>query len=188
MPGSANNNRATSKRAASRSGSPAKRAVAAKRTPAKRTPATPTTAREWKQKRGADLPVPSGNVALVRLLGPEVLMRKGSMPDSLLPIVEAAVREGKGMPPQKMAELASDPEKLDEILVLIDHVVVEAVIEPRVAPAPENEDDRRPDVLYVDEVEWEDKIFIFNFVVGGTRDLETFRKQQAAALASMGGQ
>jgi hypothetical protein len=187
MPGSTNNRATTSKRAASRSGDPAKR-VAAKRTPAKRTPATPTTAKEWKQKRGADLPVPSGNVALVKMLGPEVLMRKGNMPDSLFPIVESAIREGKGMPPQKMAEIANDPDKLDEILTLIDYVVVQAVIEPRVAAAPESENDRRSDVLYVDEVEWEDKIFIFNFVVGGTRDLETFRKQQAAAVASVGRQ
>jgi hypothetical protein len=34
---------------------------------------------------------------------------------------------------------------------------------------------RQPGVIYADMIELIDKVFVFNFVVGGTRDLESFR-------------
>lgn len=49
------------------------------------------------------------------------------------------------------------------------------------------EADRDPDLLYADNVDLDDKIFVFNFAVGGTRDLERFRREQAASLASISG-
>lgn len=56
---------------------------------------------------------------------------------------------------------------------------------------PETLEDGRPNPyyctedelpVYTDEVDQEDKQFIFQFVVGGTSDLERFRREQAAAL------
>lgn len=38
--------------------------------------------------------------------------------------------------------------------------------------------------IYTDEVDQDDKTFIFQWAVGGTADLETFRREQAATLAS----
>lgn len=42
------------------------------------------------------------------------------------------------------------------------------------------------EVLLTDEVDSEDKQFIFQFVVGGTGDLETFRSQHSDQLAALG--
>lgn len=47
------------------------------------------------------------------------------------------------------------------------------------------EDERDPELLYVDEVSIEDRVFIMNFAVGGTRDLERFRGEHAESMAGM---
>lgn len=45
--------------------------------------------------------------------------------------------------------------------------------------------ERKPGVLYVDIVDMEDKNFIVNFAVGGTRDLATFRAELGASVARL---
>lgn len=47
------------------------------------------------------------------------------------------------------------------------------------------EDERDEDILYTDEVDSADKMFIFNFVVGGSRDIERFRDEFGDALATV---
>jgi hypothetical protein len=41
------------------------------------------------------------------------------------------------------------------------------------------------ELAYVDWVDMEDKIFLFNFAVGGTRDIERFREEQAQSVADL---
>ena len=41
------------------------------------------------------------------------------------------------------------------------------------------------DLLYVDEVEDEDKMFIFQWTTGGTADIATFRQQASTSLAAV---
>lgn len=50
-------------------------------------------------------------------------------------------------------------------------------------PIPYSERDEN--VLYTDDVDMEDKTFIFNYVVGGTRDIASFREQYGDALADV---
>lgn len=45
--------------------------------------------------------------------------------------------------------------------------------------------DRDEDTLYTDDIDMEDKTFIFNFVVGGTRDIERFREEYGDAVATV---
>jgi hypothetical protein len=42
--------------------------------------------------------------------------------------------------------------------------------------SPEKESDRDPELLYVDEVDEDDKNFIMSWAFGGTSDLEKFRE------------
>lgn len=151
-----------------------------------------TSASQWKSKsaQGGELKVPSGNVCLVRKPdGMRVFMSKGMIPNSLMPIVQNAIAEGtkgnsKPVDPAKlMEEVLSDPQKLADMIGLIDAVVVDTVLEPKVAAVPENYDDRDDDVLYVDDIDMDDKMFIFQFAVGGTRDLESFRREQESTMA-----
>lgn len=41
------------------------------------------------------------------------------------------------------------------------------------------------EIIYADAVDLEDKFFVFNYAVGGTRDLERFREQQSAGLGDV---
>lgn len=178
---------------------------------------TPTPVDAWlksAQPEGRPLKVPSGNICLVRPVGINTFLKRGRIPNALMPMITRAMEQAKGRGPDDedfddekaaaeiVAELTSNPEKLEDVVELADLVTVETVVEPRVAPIPHwDEDDhvrgacakeevgkevpihlRKEGVLWVDLVDLEDKLFIFNFVVGGTRDLERFRGQSAAAL------
>jgi hypothetical protein len=45
--------------------------------------------------------------------------------------------------------------------------------------------ERDDDVIYTDDVDMEDKAFIFNFVVGGSRDIASFRDEFSNAVATV---
>jgi len=196
---------ASSKKNNKRSGNPAKR----------------STAKTWKRERGEDLELPSGNVALVKRPGPQALLSEGILPDTLMPIVQQAISKGKGLRPQDMKKALEDPAKVADMLDSMDRLMVQVVIEPKVAyhkcrklvdmggatagPAhdewvsiPEHMRDGETecencgkvhpatdDFIYADDVDMEDKMFIFNYAVGGTRDLERFRSEHAARVGDL---
>lgn len=142
---------------------------------------TPSTASSWKKSaKGMPLEVPSGNTALVRNIGLQALVKQGEIPNLLLPIVQQAMQQQKEPSKAQMQEMAAtmaqDPAQLLQLVEFVDSIVLQCVIEPKVSPVPENELDRDEDTLYVDEVDWEDKLFISQWVMGGTRDLESFRE------------
>lgn len=150
-----------------------------------------TAASTWRKQasEGTPLRVPSGNVCLVRNgTGMEAFIRNGKIPNGLIPIVEEAIDKGK--PPKLDKTQAMNTELIGEIVLLADNIAVYMVLEPRLKEVPLDEDgseipmaDREVgDFLYVDEVDFMDKMFIFNYAVGGTTDLETFRKGFQTAL------
>jgi len=147
-------------------------------------PKKPTSVQQWKKAaQGVPLEVPSGNTALVRNVGMQVFLQRGLVPNSLMPIVRMAM-SGKE-PELKLDDITED--QLRDMVALFDAVVVHCVVEPKVQPVPAEGEERADDVLYVDEVDFDDKQFIFQWVVGGTRDLEQFRKEQAASVESVRG-
>ena len=144
----------------------------------------PSTAAQWKQAaQGKPLEVPSGNTALVRNVGMEVFLRRGLVPNSLMGYVRTAM-SGKEVE-LKVEDITEG--QLEDMIGLFDAVVVYCVVEPAVLPVPAEGEERDPAALYVDEVDFEDKQFIFQWVVGGTRDLEKFREEQAASLERVRG-
>lgn len=181
----------SSKKKDSKSGNPAKKA---------------TAAAGWKRNKGEELELPSGNVALVKRPGPQALLSQGIMPDTLMPIVQQAISKGKGLKPTDMNAMLEDPSKLAEMLDAMDKLLVQVVVEPKVAyhkrqtvPAAGQtaalddlpwevipDDERDTDAyVYTDEVDLEDKMFVFQYAVGGTRDLERFRSEHAARLGDL---
>lgn len=175
------------------------------------TDAAPTSAAAWTKSSAVEtLRLPSGNVCRVKRVGPEAFMSQGIMPDMLAPIVQKSINNKKGLPPQKIEQMATDPKMLGQISEMCDRVTVYAVVEPRVVMPPNcqvcgelntvatesvhgdgegkhefQEGPRDPALLYVDTVDLEDKMFIMNFCVGGTRDLERFREQQREVVAGV---
>jgi hypothetical protein len=157
-----------------------------------------SAARQWKRATNEELELPSGNVALVKRPGMDAFIREGIIPDSLMPIINEAVAKGKGLPPSKVQEMVQDPKIVDAMFDAMDRVLARVVQEPLVqwhkrekpdAPGtyeviPDAERDTDT-YVYTDEVFFEDKAFLFNYAVGGTRDLEQFRKQSESGLASV---
>lgn len=144
----------------------------------------PTTATQWKkQAQGVPVEVPSGNTALVRNVGMQVFLKQGIVPNSLMAIVKQAI-SGKKIE-LNVEEITE--QQLSDMVDLFDAVTLYVVVEPKVYPAPAQDEERESGKLYVDEVDFEDKQFIFQWAVGGTRDLEKFREEQGAVMESVRG-
>lgn len=148
-------------------------------------PITPASSWKSQGQEGTPLDLPSGNTALVRVPGMLVFLEQGFIPNSLMPIIQEAVNRGKAPDPNKMP---ISPESLAEMAELVDKVAVYCVMEPELRPVPDKDENGReleardPNALYVDKVDLDDKTFIFNFAVGGTRDLEPFREGLKASM------
>jgi hypothetical protein len=159
---------------------------------AQRGPTEVTTASAWRKQttEGTPLVVPSGNTCLVRpSSGLEMFVRNGSIPNSLMPIIQDAINKGKP-PSTKDLDMQANPDLLESVLELTDTACVFMVMEPVVKPVPHDDNGEvipfsqreKGDFLYVDEILFEDKMFIFNWAVGGTADLEKFRQELGASL------
>lgn len=168
-----------------------KKAVARKKTAAAPASSRRSTAASWKRNRGEDLELPSGNVALVKRPGITKFISEGCVPDPLMGVVDRAVKRGKGLPLQEQQAILKDPEKIRAMEEMMDKVLCLVVVEPKVVMGTDDEgneipeSERSEDVIYADEVDMDDKVFIFNFAVGGTRDLARFRREHGAALGSL---
>jgi len=119
------------------------------------------------------------NTCTARRPGPQGLIKNGILDslDSLSGIAgDSLLGDAESM--KSTAEsLRSNPKKLVEMLDVIDKVTVLCVCDPKVSLPPEAGEERDPEVLYVDDVDLDDKMFIMQWAMGGTSDLETFRKE-----------
>jgi hypothetical protein len=166
-------------------------------------PLVPTPADQWQgaiQVEGTDLPLPSGNVARVRQIAPAAFLASGMIPNPLLSIIRKSIQEKSGMSPKAMKAITEDNSLLVSALELFDRVLAHVMVQPQVKMPPPcrvcgeyankpqhdsgvkgyhqyNEGDREAGVLYADVVQMEDKMFIFQWCVGGTKDLESFRAE-----------
>ena len=154
-----------------------------------------TSAKAWKKNKAptgpAPLELPSGNTALVRRPGMESFLREGLIPNALVEPIMATVNAND---PQAQAQsmdemstkLLSDPDALAQMLDLVDNVTVSCVVEPVITPKPiDPAEERDEELLYVDEVDSDDKMFIFSYVTGGTSDLARFREGVAGNVAAL---
>jgi len=170
---------AASRRAGARSGNPATRAAAQNEV---------SGVGDFKAKRGGVFTLPSG--AKARLHNPgglKIFAQQGIIPNSLMGIVNEAMESGKDpdMSSLKNKEGEFDMELLADMVQLMDACCITCFIEPQVNPVPADEADRDPELLYVDELLEEDKTFVFQWVSGGTSDVEQFRREQAQELVAL---
>jgi hypothetical protein len=134
--------------------------------------------------------------------------------DSLMAIVDekhvkrARNNEGKNPKVKDLSDRASaveimrNPEMLKKVVFFVDQTLPVVVVEPSIrahfkilSPAKNQGDlpetamipieERDAGFVYTDQVGLEDKMFIFQYCVGGTRDIETFRTQSADAVAGV---
>jgi hypothetical protein len=167
-----------------------------------------TSASDWRKGRApVFVELPSGHVCKAINKGMDAFLRAGKIPNSLMPIITSAINKAEGKPSASEigAEVMQDPEQIAAALELCDVVVCECVREPRILPVPKmpvmhDPDKEHPggwqelveipiesredpgDALWVDETDLDDRWFIFNWVVGGTQDVEQFRSKLAGVV------
>lgn len=156
---------------------------------------------DFKQRMGGTIELPSG--FMIRWRNPgglRAFLTNGSIPNSLMNIVESALKSGKGvdegMTKDVMKQLQDNPDMLSDLMKMYDTVALKSFIEPKLYPVPDEamveawnaahpddpvddpEDLRYEDRLYVDEIPDDDKAYLFQIISGGVKDLETFRQEQ----------
>ena len=136
-----------------------------------------------------DLELPSGHVCRAVRPGAQGLIKAGLLDsmDQLTSLVQTEHIDSKD--PRKLAKaveaLSVNKQQLLEGLEMVDRCVVYVVQEPKVYTEPPAGEERDPERIYADEVDLEDKMFIFNWAVGGTSDLKSFREESQQLLGSL---
>lgn len=135
-----------------------------------------------------DLTMPSGQVAQVRRPGPQGLIEAGVIHslDALTGIVQnELIPQAEGAPKVDVQKLMKNESALASIIHTADRVVVHCVVQPKVEMTPNDVTSRKPGVIYADMVDLEDKMFIMQFAMGGTRDVATFRAESKKAVGGV---
>lgn len=143
---------------------------------------------KWGGAAFEELSVPSGQLCLVRRPGVEGLVQAGVLKDidSLSAIVDQEhVKRGKGAPPVDLKKIAADEGTLLNIIHTMDKIVAYVVVKPDIKMTPNDITNRDEAQIYCDMIDLEDKMFIMNFAVGGTRDLEKFRSEFDESVAGV---
>lgn len=161
---------------------------------------------DFKKRLGGILQLPSGVAVKVRNPGGlRAFLGSGLIPNSLMKIIQEGLDKGSGknIASAIVKDGQIDPEMMNDMMSMMDNIAVKVIVEPVVHPTlTENDliewnnthpDDvketveqlRRDDRLYADELPDDDKMFLFQWVSGGTRDLETFRQQHAAGVDAL---
>lgn len=156
-----------------------------------RNPASkPTSVAAWKKSAAAvPMEMPSGNYMRVRKVGMQAIIKTGIMPNSLMGIAQKAVEKGQTAEPtnEELMSLIEDPAKVQEIGKFMDELTILCAEEPKVHRLPDEGVEKDDELLYIDEVDEEDKMFIFQVVTGGTTDIETFRDEVSATMVAVRG-
>ena len=148
----------------------------------------------WGSQEGVhgpqDLELPSGQLVLARKPGVQQLMVEGVLHrmDNLTALVDKKhVRKGKAAASESInvQSLIQDPEALANILHTVDRVLCAVVIRPPIQMAPNDVTSRKNGVIYTDTVGIEDKMFLFNWALGGSKDIERFRRESSEVVGSV---
>lgn len=176
---------------AARSGNPAKRAAkqpSDHRAAAVKKKLVITDPAEWAaEAEGALTELPSGKVVRMILPGMHEFVTLDLIPNSLMPFVEEAIQAGgsKPMSQSQIKSMADNKQMLLDASEAMDRIFVHCVTEPIFQMPPANREDREKGVLYVDMVGIQDKQFVFQRSMGGTVDLEQFRKEQSSVMETI---
>lgn len=143
---------------------------------------------DFKKRLGGVMELPSGLVMKLRNPGGMLAFMSGGMiPNSLMTVVQKSLDTGQPMKAEDITNSQGgvDPEFVEQMSELLNNIIVVCSVEPSVEPVPADEADRSDDVLYADEIPDDDKMFVFQWITGGTSDLETFRLKQSAGMAEL---
>lgn len=174
---------------------PAKKA-APKKSVVRPRPTSVTPADEWMaQAEGQLTELPSGKVVRMRMPGMQAFIASDLIPNELMPIVMQGISLFKPPSEKQLEELRDDPDLLMKVATTMDRVFAYCVTEPQFEPTPTkvsangrlliDPSQKEPGVMYTDIVDEQDKSYVFQVAVGGTRDLARFREEQATIVEAL---
>jgi hypothetical protein len=146
--------------------------------------------------------LPSGQTADVKRLGMEGLVSAGLLneTDTLTSMIDQKhirrVRGGKKADTDEInvGSLIKDPKALGKIMLLVDratpHIVEKPPVKLHLEDLPDGStrlipDDERDESVYTDQIGFEDKMFLFNYAIGGSADVDRFLDESSAAVAGV---
>ena len=142
-----------------------------------------TSGSEWRKENseGILLQLPSGKVARIRSIDVSLMLKLGRIPDQLTQqIVDAVFGDERGKP---MDFDIKTPERMKMFLSLMDGIVETCFILPRIVKVVTTEDE-----ITVDDVEIQDKMFLFQLLNRPASALATFPEKQVDDVASVDSQ
>ena len=143
----------------------------------------------WGSSRGyEEIVTPSGQLCLVRRPGVQNLIEAGVLHDvdTLSAIVSEEHLKRVGDETQiDVDSFAKDAASVANVLHVVDRVVTYCVVKPEVVMTPNDVTRRQAGVIYADMIDIDDRMFIFNYAVGGTRSVEQFRKDTEALVGGV---
>lgn len=149
------------------------------------------------------LTLPSGQTADCVRLGMQGMVEAGILndADTLTGMVDQQhvrkVRGAKGRPDGEAIDAASlmkDPESMKRIILLVDravpHIVMKPVVRLHLEDLPDGGTklipvEKRKTDVYTDQIGFEDKMFLFNWAVGGSPDVDRFLVESGNAVGSV---
>lgn len=148
-------------------------------------PTAVSSADEWLvEAEGVLTELPSGKVVRTVMPGMQAFIEADLIPNELMPIILGAINQHQPAVTNDLQEMQRDPAMLLKLVETTDRIFAYCVTEPKFELAVAREE-RESGVLYTDMVTTEDKTYVFQLAVGGTRDLARFRQEQATELAAL---
>lgn len=144
-----------------------------------------------------DVTTPSGALCQIRKPGMESLVTMGLLDNvDVLTSVVANVtvpkaRTGKAKSATLDVEsVMKDPAKMNGMLDMIDKIVIEVVVKPEIhaKPTPDPETkrvERKPGVVYVDQIPLQDRSFIMAMATREVSSLEEFLSKSEEAVGDL---
>lgn len=134
-----------------------------------------------------DLELPSGQVILAQRPGPEGLMAAGLLDDldMLATVLPKVLGGGSKAKEFDATQIMKNPKMMADAIRLMNRVICHVVIKPELTPEPDDPTQKIKGKIYPSSVGQDDKSFIFNWAVGGTRNLTQFRQQLEESVASV---
>jgi hypothetical protein len=146
---------------------------------------------EWGSDDTELLEFPSGKVARIERVPLTTLLAENLLGDSLSAMASRAVDSAQGMDSEEIRAMAGDPDKVKEAFDAFDRIAVKCFIEPEVAYYKDDDGavisraNRESGRLYSDRIDLNDKVFLFQVISGGSRDLQRFREQLGESVAGI---
>lgn len=161
---------------------------------------------DFKKRIGGMIELPSGFIVKAKNPGGlRAFINTGLIPNSLMEIIQKGLDKGSGknITAEIIKDGKIDSQMLTDMMQMMDGIACKVIVEPRIYPTltetdlvewnENNLDDQKDSVedlrsdekLYADELPDDDKMFLFQWISGGTRDLHTFRQQHAAGVDAL---